>query len=205
MIVTSRLRARILLPVVAAVAATAFALTGCTANDSLATQYRSGNGQNYIAGDGTVSEFAPGNRGEPVSFAGKLQDGDPVTSKEYAGKVLVVNFWYAGCPPCRVEAPALEELSQKYATQGVGFLGVNLYDSAQTADSFEKEKGVTYPSMLDRDTGSVLLAFSKTVPPKATPTTLVVDKEGRVAARILGAIPDKSILDTLISDAVAEH
>jgi hypothetical protein len=62
---------------------------------------------------------------------------------------------------------------------------------------------VTFPSVLDRDTGSVLLAFSKTVPPKATPTTLVIDKQGRVAARILGAIPDKSILDSLISDAVA--
>ena len=129
----------------------------------------------------------------------------PSASQDYAGKVLVVNFWYAGCPPCRVEAPALQQLSQKYAAQGVAFLGVNLYDSAQTAESFEKEKGVTYPSVLDRDTGSVLLAFSKTVPPKATPTTLVVDKEGRVAARILGAIPDKSILDSLISDAVAEH
>ncbi|MGO4533922.1 TlpA family protein disulfide reductase [Leifsonia sp. 2MCAF36] len=200
-----RRRSRILLPVLAAVAATALALSGCTANDSLATQYRSGNGQNYIAGDGTVSEYAAGNRGEPVSFTGTLQNGETVSSKDYAGKVLVVNFWYAGCPPCRVEAPALETLSQKYATQGVGFLGVNLYDSAQTAESFEKEKGVTYPSALDRDTGSILLAFSKTVPPKATPTTLVVDKEGRVAARILGAIPDKSILDTLISDAVAEH
>jgi peroxiredoxin len=189
----------------AAVAVATIALTGCTANDSLANQYRSGNGQNYIAGDGTVSEYAAGNRGEPVSFTGKLQNGDTVTSKDYAGKVLVVNFWYAGCPPCRVEAPDLQSLSEKYGAQGVGFLGVNLYDSAQTAASFEKDKGVTYPSVLDRDTGSVLLAFSKTVPPKATPTTLVVDKEGRVAARILGAIPDKSILDTLISDAVAEH
>ena len=71
--------------------------------------------------------------------------------------------------------------------------------------SFEKDKGVTYPSVLDRDTGSVLLAFSKTVPPKATPTTLVIDKKGRVSARILGAIPDRSILDSLISDAVAEN
>jgi len=190
---------------VAAVAATALSLSGCSANDTLATQYRSGNGQNYIAGDGTVSEYSAGNRGEPISFTGRLQDGDTVASQDYAGKVLVVNFWYAGCPPCRVEAPALQELSQKYAAQGVAFLGVNLYDSAQTAESFEKEKGVTYPSVLDRDTGSVLLAFSKTVPPKATPTTLVVDKEGRVAARILGAVPDKSILDSLISDAVAEH
>ncbi len=200
----SRVRSRIL-SLGAAVAVAAIALTGCTANDSLANQYRSGSGQNYIAGDGTVSEYAAGNRGEPVSFSGKLQNGDTVTSKDYAGKVLVVNFWYAGCPPCRVEAPDLQSLSQKYASKGVGFLGVNLYDSVQTAASFEKDKGVTYPSVLDRDTGSVLLAFSKTVPPKATPTTLVVDREGRVAARILGAIPDKSILDTLISDAVAEH
>ena len=201
---SSRLRRRIL-PVAAAALATALALAGCTANDSLATQYRSGSGQNYIAGDGTVSEYAAGNRGEPVSFSGTLQNGDTVTSKDYAGKVLVVNFWYAGCPPCRVEAPDLQSLSQKYADQGVDFLGVNLYDSAQTAESFEKDKGVTYPSVLDRDTGSVLLAFSKTVPPKATPTTLVVDKKGRVAARILGAIPGKSILDTLISDAVGEN
>ena len=200
----SRVRARVL-SLGAVLAVTALALVGCTANDSLANQYRSGNGQNYIAGDGTVSEYAAGNRGEPVSFSGKLQNGDTVTSKDYAGKVLVVNFWYAGCPPCRVEAPDLQSLSEKYASQGVGFLGVNLYDSVQTAASFEKDKGVTYPSVLDRDTGSVLLAFSKTVPPKATPTTLVVDKEGRVAARILGAIPDKSILDTLISDAVAEN
>ncbi|MEV8213723.1 TlpA disulfide reductase family protein [Leifsonia sp. NPDC077715] len=200
----ARIRSRVL-SVGAAIAVTAIALTGCTANDSLANQYRSGNGQNYIAGDGTVSEYAAGNRGEAVSFTGKLQNGDTVSSKDYAGKVLVVNFWYAGCPPCRVEAPDLQSLSEKYASQGVGFLGVNLYDSAQTAASFEKDKGVTYPSVLDRDTGSVLLAFSKTVPPKATPTTLVVDKEGRVAARILGAIPDKSILDTLISDAVAEN
>jgi len=189
----------------AAAAATALLLSGCTANDSLASQYRSGSGQNYIAGDGTVSEFAAGSRGDAVSFQGELADGSPVSSKDYSGDVLVVNFWYAGCPPCRVEAPDLEALYQKYKTEGVDFLGVNLYDSASTAASFEKDKGVTYPSVLDRDTGSVLLAFSKTVPPKATPTTLVIDKKGRVSARILGAIPDRSILDSLISDAVAEN
>ena len=199
--ITARRRLALLLP--AAAAATALLLSGCTSNDALANQYRSGNGQNYIAGDGSVSEYAAANRGAPVAFAGKLADGTAVSSKDYAGKVLVVNFWYAGCPPCRVEAPDLESLSQKYASQGVSFLGVNLYDSASTAASFEQDKGVTYPSVLDRDTGSVLLAFSKTVPPKATPTTIVIDKQGRVAARILGAIPDKSILDSLISDAVA--
>lgn len=200
---TPSARVRLALAVPAIAAATALFLSGCTSNDALANQYRSGSGQNYIAGDGSVSEYAAGNRGAPVSFSGTLADGTSVSSKDYAGKVLVVNFWYAGCPPCRVEAPDLQSLSEKYASQGVSFLGVNLYDTASTAASFEKDKGVTYPSVLDRDTGSVLLAFSKTVPPKATPTTLVIDKEGRVAARILGAIPDKSILDSLISDAVA--
>jgi peroxiredoxin len=199
----SRHRLAVALP--AAFAAMALLLSGCTANDSLAQQYRSGSGQNYIAGDGTVSEFAADNRGAAVEFEGKLTDGSPVSSKDYAGDVLVVNFWYAGCPPCRVEAPDLEALYQKYKAEGVGFLGVNLYDSASTAESFEKDKGVTYPSVLDRDTGSVLLAFSKTVPPTATPTTLVIDKKGRVSARILGALPDRSILDSLISDAVAEN
>ena len=182
--------------------AAAITLTGCSANNELAAQYRAGNGQNYIAGDGTVSEYAPGNRGRPVSFTGQLQDGRTVTSTDYAGNVLVVNFWYAGCPPCRVEAPVLQSLNEKYAPNGVHFLGVNLYDSAQTATSFEQDKGVTYPSVLDRETGSVLLAFAKSVPPKATPTTLVLDRSGRVQARILGAIPGKGILDSLIGDAL---
>lgn len=198
-------RPRLLLALPAIAATAALVLTGCTANDSLAQQYRAGSGQNYIAGDGTVSEFAAGSRGDAVDFTGNLTDGSAVSSKDYAGDVLVVNFWYAGCPPCRIEAPDLEALYQKYKSEGVDFLGVNLYDSASTAESFDTEKGITYPSVLDRDTGSVLLAFSKTVPPKATPTTLVIDKKGRVSARILGALPDRSILDSLISDAVAEN
>ena len=197
-------RSRFLVPLAAVAASAALVLSGCTSSDGLAAQYRAGTGQNYIAGDGTVSEFAADNRGAPVDFSGTLADGSPVSSKDYAGDVLVVNFWYAGCPPCRVEAPFLESLYQKYKGKGVDFLGVNLYDTESTAASFEKDKGVTYPSVLDRDTGSVLLAFSKTVPPKATPTTLVIDKKGRVAARILGALPDASTLNSLISDAVAE-
>ncbi|WP_223693375.1 TlpA family protein disulfide reductase [Leifsonia poae] len=196
-------RIRLLLSAAALAASAGLVLSGCT-TDKLAEQYRSGSGQNYIAGDGTVSEFAVNNRGDAVTFSGKTGTGETVSSMQYAGDVLVVNFWYAGCPPCRVEAPELEKLYKKYQAQGVGFLGVNLYDSEATSASFENEKGITYPSVLDRDTGSVLLAFSKTVPPKATPTTLVIDKKGRVAARILGALPDPSILDTLIHDTLAE-
>ena len=195
-------RLRILAPA-AALAAAALLLTGCT-TDSLAAQYRAGTGQNYIAGDGSITEIALDHRGPSISFAGTTEHGDAVSSKDYAGKVVVVNFWYAGCPPCRVEASDLESLYKKYAAQNVGFLGVNLYDSASTALGFARDHGVTSPSVLDRDTGSVLLAFSGTVPPKATPTTLVIDKKGRVAARILGAIPDRSIFDSLITSTLAE-
>lgn len=192
----------LVLPVLAAVLS--LSLAGCSSNESLAAQYRSGSDQGYIAGDGSVVEYAPAQRGEPVTFEGTLANGHTVSSQQYRGHVLVVNFWYAGCPPCREEAPELEKLFQKYRNEGVDFLGVNLYDSAATVQSFEADKSITYPSVLDRDTGSVLLAFSKTVPPKSTPTTLVVDREGRVAARILGALPGPGILDSFISDVLAE-
>jgi peroxiredoxin len=181
----------------------AIALTGCT-TDTLAAQYRAGSDKNYIAGDGSVTEIAPGNRGKPVAFTGTTETGKTVSSSDFAGEVLVVNFWYAGCAPCRIEATDLQALSQKYAGKGASFLGVNLYDSAATAIGFETNYRVSYPSVIDRNTGSVLLAFSGSVPPKATPTTIVLDKQGRVAARILGPVSDQTTLDNLIQTTLAE-
>lgn len=181
----------------------AVSLSGC-ANDPLAEQYRSGSDKNYIAANGTITEIAPGDRGSAVRFAGKLEDGTPVSSAEYTGQVLVLNFWYAGCAPCRAEAPDLEKSNQKFTTQGVKFLGVNVRDQAATALAFSRTYGISYPSVLDADDGTLQLAFSGTIAPNAVPTTLVVDKQGRVSARILGRIPDVSILDALITTAVAE-
>ena len=181
----------------------AVSLSGC-ANDPLAEQYRSGSDKNYIAANGTITEIAPGDRGSAVRFAGKLEDGRPVSSAEYTGQVLVLNFWYAGCAPCRAEAPDLEKSNQKFTTQGVKFLGVNVRDQAATALAFSRTYGISYPSVLDADDGTLQLAFSGTIAPNAVPTTLVVDKQGRVSARILGRIPDVSILDALITTAVAE-
>jgi peroxiredoxin len=181
-------------------------LAGCsTGNDSLAEQYRAGDGKNYVAGDGTITELAPADRGEPVSFTGTVESGDQVSSDDYAGRVLVVNFWYAGCAPCRAEAPDLEASWTKYQDQGVGFLGVNVRDQAGTALAFAETYGVTYPSVLDVNDGAVQLAFSGEVAPNAVPTTLVLDKEGRVASRILGRIQDAGILDALIETTMKEE
>lgn len=190
---------------VALVIASAVVLTGCTANDDLAEQYRSGNGQGYISGDGAYTVIAAADRGEPVEFSGALDTGDTASSDDYRGEVLVVNFWYAGCPPCRLEAADLEALSQRFAPDGVSFLGVNIYDQAPTALSFAAEFGVTYPSLLDVNDGSVRLAFAGQVSPTAVPTTLVLDREGRVAARISGLVSEPSVLRSMISDVLAEE
>jgi thiol-disulfide isomerase/thioredoxin len=128
----------------------------------------------------------------------------PLQRSDFDGQVLVVNFWYAGCAPCRAEAPDLEALSQKYEGAGASFLGVNIYDGADTSLAFARNFGVSYPSLLDAREGTIRLAFAGNIPPKAVPTTFVLDTEGRIAARILGQLQERSILDTIVRDLVAE-
>ena len=184
-------------------AAAALLLTSC-ASDPLAEQYREGSNKGYIAGDGSVTEIAIAERGDPFDFAGLIETGERVTSADYRGEVTVVNFWYASCAPCRAEADDLQSLNAQFDGQGARFLGVNVRDQAPNALAFAETYSITYPSVLDVLDGAMQLAFSGTIPPNAVPTTLVPDAEGRVAARILGAIPAASILETLITDAIAE-
>ena len=182
----------------------AVGLVAC-APDPVAEQYLSGEDKGYVAADGfTVGEIAPEDRGEPVVFGGITENGDAFSSEEIAGDVTVVNFWYAGCPPCRVEAADLEAVWQDFQDEGVSFIGVNTFDQADTAKAFAETYGVTYPSIMDVETGEAKLAFAGATPIQATPTTLVLDKQGRVAARIIGQLESESILSTLVKDALAE-
>ncbi|MCC2030221.1 TlpA family protein disulfide reductase [Microbacterium sp. YMB-B2] len=181
----------------------AVSLTAC-GTDPVAEQYLSGDGKGYISADGAVEEIPVADRGEPVVFSGVTENGDEFDSADIAGDVTVVNFWYAGCAPCRVEAGDLEDVWQEYGGDGVSFVGINIYDQADTARSFAKTYGVTYPSIMDVDSGAAKLAFASATPIQATPTTLVLDKQGRVAARIIGQIDGTSILSTLVKDALAE-
>jgi len=196
-------RARLVPLALAGLVTVALALSGCTSGDSLADQYRAGSGKGYIAGDGSVTEIPADERGDAVKFAGTLEDGSQVTSADYAGEVLVVNFWYAACAPCRAEAPDLKEISDQFADEGATFLGVNVRDQAATAIAFNESFQISYESVMDVD-GGMQLAFSGSIPPNAVPTTLVLDSSGRVAARILGQVNSPSILKTLIEDTIAE-
>ena len=177
-------------------------LSACAQPDSLADQARKGDNKNYVAGDGSVTEFAKADRSAPVALKGTLFDGTAVNPDVLKGKVTVLNFWFAACAPCRVEAPQLEALHQEFKDQGVQFFGVNLRDEKATAEAFDKTFNLTYPSFNDKD-GAVLLSVSGIVPPNAVPTTLVLDKDGKVASRVLGEI-EKSTLKALITSAVAE-
>ncbi len=172
-------------------------LTGCVAADPLADQATAGS-TSYVAGDGSVAEYAPESRREPLTVQGTLFDGTRAGSQEWAGQVVVLNVWYAACAPCRAESPTLAALHQDFAQQGVQFYGINIRDESATADAFERNFDISYPSFEDRD-GQILLSLTEYVPPQAVPTTLVLDREGRVAARVLG-IADENVLRTLITE-----
>jgi thiol-disulfide isomerase/thioredoxin len=179
----------------------ALALSGCSSDSGgLAEQYGKGTTQNYISGDGAVTEVAADKRGDGVDFRAEDTDGDTVSSKALRGKVVVLNFWYAGCPPCRAEAKYLNEVHDQYAGDDVAFIGVNVRDEQGTAAAFERTFHVDYPTVLDQRTGTMQLALSGQVAPNAVPATIVLDKQGRVAARVLGAIDGPSILSTLVRD-----
>lgn len=189
-----------------ALAATAvLLLAGCTPADPLADEYADGSGQGYITGDGAFTEIPPAERGDSITFEGPAVSGGTVSSDQFDGEVYVVNFWYASCPPCRVEAPDLAAVSADY--DDVPFLGVNTYDAADVAKLFETKFGIPYDSVLDAGSASVQLAFagSGEYAPNAVPTTLVVDREGRVAARISGVLEDRSILSGMIDRVLAEQ
>jgi thiol-disulfide isomerase/thioredoxin len=185
-----------------AIAGFVLATSGC-ANDSLAEQFRSGDNKNYIAGDGTVTEFAPGSRPKAASWSGLTESGESISSDQLQGVITVMNFWYAGCAPCRIEMPELIELQDEFLSDGVQFIGVNVRDSAETSLAFARKINMNFPSVMDAKTGSVVLGFTGVVTPQAVPTTLVIDSEGNVSARVLGRI-DKGILKALIVTTIKE-
>ena len=183
---------------------TTLLISGCASGtDGLSQQFRNGDNKNYIQGDGTISEWAMSSRQAPVVWKGVPENGGVLGSANLTGVVTVLNFWYAGCAPCRAESKDLVALSEEFAKQHVQFIGVNVRDTASTAKAFERNFGVTYPSIIDNNTGSVVLAFTGIVSPQAVPTTLVIDKQGRVSSRILGRI-EKGTLKALIETVVAE-
>jgi peroxiredoxin len=177
------------------------ALAGCTPTVTGGWD-DDGDKTGFVSGDRSVTTWDVGDRTGPVEIDGTDFAGDPVDTADWAGDVVVLNTWYAGCPPCRAEAPDLAGIAADYADDGVHVLGINSTDDAGAAQAFERTFDLPYPSVHDAD-GAAVAALQGVVPVQAVPTTVVLDREGNVAARVLGVIDAttvRALLDDLLDD-----
>lgn len=134
----------------------------------------------FVSGDGVATYIQPKDRKHAPALNGKTLDGSSFTT---SGKIVVLNVWASWCSPCRAEAPLLEDFAQNRSD--IQFIGVNTRDNVTSAKSFIKRFAITYPTLSD---DSILTKFRNSLTPNAIPTTLIIDKNGLVAARVSGAV-----------------
>lgn len=184
----SRFRRRVVAAVSVATAGV-LVLAGCSSSADSGTAESGNDDSNtrYIEGDGSTTSFAPDERDPAPDVEDETLDGETVSLDDYEGTVLVLNMWASWCGPCRAESDALNEVYTDHKGDGVDFLGINIKDDRTAAESFEENQGIDYPSLYDQP-GKIPQAFRDTVPPKAIPSTLVLDRQGRIASRVIGPV-----------------
>ena len=173
----------------------AIALSGCSRQASSP----SADGEfSYISGDGSTTILPASQRKPAPALAAKTLeagafDGATFDLAAQKGKVVVLNVWASWCAECRVEAPALARIAPKLAGDGVEFVGLNTRDSGASAQAYVDRFAVPYPSLDDTD-GQLQVGFRDTgLPILSVPTTIVIDKQGRVAARALGSLDESRV------------
>jgi thiol-disulfide isomerase/thioredoxin len=189
---------RVRLPYLLGLAAVV-AVAGCTGHGAVKQDVADTNG--YTNGNLTLTYVQASHRHAPSGVAGKLLDGSQFDLSSWRGKVVVVNFWGSWCAECRDEARALQQVYADDKSKGVEFLGVDIRDDVPSARDYQRSYGISYPSLNDPD-NLIALRFRGTSP-NATPTTLVLDRAGRVAARQSGSILYAQLRD-LVDRVLAE-
>ncbi|AZQ72281.1 MULTISPECIES: TlpA family protein disulfide reductase [Streptomyces] len=186
------------LPVPAAVVAITAALTlsacgsGGSSGGGGQTQFVQGTGGVDVVKDRASRQSAP-------DLSGKTLDGkDLDVAKDHKGKIVVLNVWGSWCSPCRAEAKYLVQAANAYKDKGVEFVGLDTRDpDPAPALAFEKEFKVPYPSLYD-SAGKLLLRFPKgSLNPQSIPSTVFIDRDGKIAARAIKALGEDELRDTL--------
>jgi thiol-disulfide isomerase/thioredoxin len=185
----------------ALVAAGALTLSACGEGG------KSGGGgdTNFVTGSGGIDTVAKGERQAPHELKGETLEGEPLDVAELKGKIVVMNVWGSWCPPCRSEAPYFAKVAKETKAKGVEFVGINTRDSKKgPALAFEKDYGIEYPSLYDPIGKLIVNGFPKgSLNPQAIPSTIVLDRDGKIAARSLKALDDEElhkIIDPLIAE-----
>ncbi|MGW2491882.1 TlpA family protein disulfide reductase [Streptomyces sp. NPDC001606] len=157
-----------------------------------------GGNTNFITGNNGIDTVPQGKRVAAPDLSGRTIDGKRLDIADYKGRIVVVNFWGSWCGPCREEAQYLAKVSEQYKDKGVQFVGVNTRDTSTTpAVAFEKEHKIGFPSLYD-PSGKLMLRFEKgTLNPQLIPSTLIIDRHGKLAARALEALDDTALLKML--------
>ena len=159
--------------------------------------------QGYVSGDGATTILAESERLAAPDLTGTTLDGELFSLADQLGEVVVLNVWASWCAPCRAEADDLQQVWTDVKGTGVQFVGLNTRDSQAAAEAFVDRFALTYPSVVDTD-GSRQLLFHETLPPAAIPSTIVIDRQGRVAGRAIGEV-DRSRLLGMIEPILAEE
>lgn len=159
------------------------------------------------SGDSGIAEpgltlYPAGDRAPSPPLEGRTLDDTAFDLADLDGQVVVINVWGSWCGPCRAETPGLVRLANKTADDGVQFVGIDTRDSLAGARAFVKNYDVPYPSVFD-PTGQALLPFRDVIPSAAIPSSLVLDRDGDIAARVIGVVDEKSLAG-ILDDLVAE-
>jgi thiol-disulfide isomerase/thioredoxin len=176
---------------IAIVAAIVFTLASCAPGDAVESP-------GYVSGDGTVTIFSESDQPDPLELTGTSFEGDPIDVADFLGQAVIVNTWYASCPPCRAEAP---DLVAADARDDVQVLGINGRDDAATAEAFDRTFDADYPS-IDDSNGEAIAALQGLIAVNAVPSSIILDPEGRIYARVIGRV-EPSTLTSLLDDALA--